>query len=261
MPESTWMESIEIDVRYYHLPSKAYVDEPEFHLRTLQWKLPVNRIALVLVDVWADLYVRSHLDRGREITLSRIRPLLEAFRRIGATVIHAPSPVCARRYAQYVGDAEAHEMSPSKGDDWPPSEFRSRSGDYEQWARPADPEDRKFDEIIANRSINPEVAPQEGDHVIATGDQLHRLLKHQRILWLFYVGFAANLCVPFRDYGMRAMQSRGYGIVLVRDCTAGLEVADTFEEMLLSRAAVVDVELSIGHTVSSSGLLRACASK
>ena len=255
------MESIELDVRYYHQPWKAYVDESDFGHKSLHWKLPVDQIALILVDVWSDLYVRSHLDRGREITLARILPVLETFRRIGATVVHAPSPDCAKRYGawtRYAGDTEVHGAKPTERDDWPPPEFRSKSGAYEAWSRPKQPKDKRFDDIIANRSIIPEVEPQEGDHVILNGDQMHRLLKHREVLWLFYVGFAANMCVPFRDYGTRAMKNRGYDIILVRDCTSAIEVADTVDGLELSNACVVDTELTIGYTVSSSELLEAC---
>ena len=66
------------------------------------------------------------------------------------------------------------------------------------------------------------------------------------------------MCVPFRDYGTRAMAARGYDIVLVRDCTTAIEVTDTVEDLMLSRAAVIDTELNVGYTVTSSELLAAC---
>ncbi|MFT5365603.1 MAG: nicotinamidase-related amidase [Candidatus Latescibacterota bacterium] len=256
------MKSIELDVQYYHLTRKAYMEEADFHLKTLCFEFPVEQIALIQVDVWSDHYVSTHLNRGRDITLQRINPVAEAFRAIGATVIHAPSPDCAKRYApwtQFAGDDEIFGHPHAPKDEWPPAEFRSKTGPYEKWARPQDPHDPIFEDIIKNRSVIPEAEPKEGDHVILNGAQLHRLLKHKQILHLFYAGFAANMCVPFRDYGMRAMKDRGYNPILIRDCTTAIEVADTYENLGLSRAAVIDTEVNIGYTTLSSDLITACS--
>ena len=255
------MKNIRLDVRYYHLTRRAKVTEDEFHLRTLRRDYPADRIALVLVDVWSDHFVSTHLKRGRDITLERIVPVAEAFRSVGAAVIHAPSPDCAKRYeawTRFAGDDEVFGRPGPAPDDWPPAEFRSRTGDYEAWAQPKDPHDQEFEDTIRNRRIIPEAEPCAGDEVVLTGAQLHRLLKHRGILHLFYAGFAANMCVPFRDYGMRAMNDRGYDIILIRDCTTAIEVADTSENLDLSRAAVIDTEVNIGYTTSHSELVAAC---
>ena len=57
---------------------------------------------------------------------------------------------------------------------------------------------------------------------------------------------------------MRAMKARGYEIILLRDCTTAIEVADTADDLQLSKAAVMDTELTVGYTVSSSELVAAC---
>ena len=81
------------------------------------------------------------------------------------------------------------------------------------------------------------------------------MLAERRVHTLFYSGFAANMCVPHRDYGMRAMDKRGYDVVLIGDCTTAIEMADTVEEMALTKAAILDVEVNVGYTVSSGDLL------
>ncbi|NKB71762.1 MAG: isochorismatase family protein [Candidatus Latescibacteria bacterium] len=254
-------KSLDLEVAYYHLPRRAGVREDQFARRTLSWSVPVEQAALVLVDVWGDHYVATHRDRSRQITLERIIPVIEAFRNVGGTIIHAPSPDCARKYSQwlqYAGDSETGAGGGGGQDDWPPADFRARRGEYEQFARPDEPADEEFDRIIAQRHIVPEVAPQAGDFVVVNGAQLHRLLKHRRMLHLFYAGFAANMCVPFRDYGMRAMKDRGYEVVLVRDGTSAIEVGDTYADFRLTEAAAIDVELNIGYTVTSFDLVAAC---
>lgn len=254
------MQTIEVPLRYFQLPRKAGITEKEFHHEILASEFQPKEIALILVDVWSDHYVATHLQRGRDITLKRIMPVMSAFRNIGAAVIHAPSPDCAKRYpqwTQFAGDHETHGRSGSPADNWPPPDFRSKTGDYEKFARPKEPHQQLFHDIIANRDIIPESRPQEGDHVIVTGDQLHRLLKHKKILQLFYAGFAANMCVPFRDYGMRALKDRGYDTILVRDCTSAIEVEDTFDDFDLTRNAIIDTELTVGYSTTSADLINA----
>ena len=54
--------------------------------------LDVAEVAVVLVDTWAGHPMPSHLERTGEICRTRIRPVLDAARAAGATVIYAPSP-------------------------------------------------------------------------------------------------------------------------------------------------------------------------
>ena len=95
--------------------------------------------------------------------------------------------------------------------------------------------------------------------MVANGEALHRLLRRRGVLFLFYMGFAANMCVPFRDYGMRAMKDRGYEVVLLEDCTTAIEVEDTADDLLLSQACKIDAALTIGYTLQSADLLAVCS--
>ena len=72
--------NLDFDVFYYHMPRRAGVEEGDFHRESLRWSLPVESIALVLVDVWSDHYISTHLARGRKIAVERILPVLEMFR-------------------------------------------------------------------------------------------------------------------------------------------------------------------------------------
>jgi nicotinamidase-related amidase len=108
------------------------------------------------------------------------------------------------------------------------------------------------------RLIVGDIAPQPGDFVIATGEQLHRLLRDRKVIHLLYAGFAANMCVPGRDYGTRVMQGRGYNIILLRDCTTAIEGAETAEGGWLTKAAILNHEMIVGHTTTSAALVAAC---
>lgn len=69
---------------------------------------------------------------------------------------------------------------------------------------------------------------------------------------MFYAGFAANICVQRRDYGVWAMLDRGYNIVLLRDCTTAIEHAETWDGMWLTRSSILDMELRAASTTGEA---------
>jgi nicotinamidase-related amidase len=217
-------------------------------------------MALVLIDVWNDIYVKSHGDRSKEITSNLIVPVMEQFRKIGSQVVHAPSPPIAEKYTEFLPDLTDEEIwgTPREKDPWPPESFKNRNGEYEKWAQPEVETNEKFHAINENRMIQADAEPKDNDIVVRTGRELHHILKQRKILWLFFAGFAANICMYRRDYGMPAMEKMGYGIVLIKDCTTAIEVAETAESFTLTEAAVIGVERSIGYTILSSDLVEAC---
>ena len=256
------MPDLNLSVRYYALRMARgkRCDEKTFRHATLNWRIPPQEAAVILVDCWDKHYIASHEERSRKITLDRIKPVLEACRTAGVTVVHAPSPPTAKHFPQwirYAGEAEINGAGPTAAPAWPPQGFRQRQGKYAQFAKPKDP---VLDEWLKTheRLIIPEIAPIEDDFVIATGAQLHRLLTHKQILHLFYAGFAANMCVPFRDYGMRAMKDRGYNIILLRDCTSAIEAHSTVADFQLTQDAIINTEMTVGHTCTSAELIKAC---
>ncbi len=258
------MPKITIPARYCRLYWDDGVPRREEHFPLVEqtWVMKAEECALVLVDCWDKHYIESHLARTDQITCERIAPVIEACRKAGIAVIHAPSPPTARRYAQWVAYAGDSELGPSPAAspaDWPPEAFRKKEGEYAPFAKPAEEELEQWRKTEGEeRLIVEDIAPQPGDFVIATGEQLHRLLRDRKILHLFYAGFAANMCVPGRDYGTRAMQGRGYNTILLRDCTTAIEGHETADEGWLTKAAVLNHEMIIGHTTTSAALIAAC---
>ncbi len=258
------MAKLTLPVRCYRLGVDEGQEcvEKNFSYAEREWELATDETALVLVDCWDKHYVVSHEERSGQVIRERIAPALQACRQAGITIVHAPSPGTARAYPQwlrYAGDRELGFAATPPPPDWPPEDFRSRKGDYAIFDKPPEPaRDQWVKEFDKQRRIVQDIAPVEQDFVIATGEQLHRLLRDRRILHLLYCGFAANMCVPGRDYGTRAMKQRGYNIILLRDCTAAIEAAHTFEQWGLTEAFVLECEMTIGHTTTSQQLIAAC---
>ena len=92
------------------------------------------------------------------------------------------------------------------------------------------------------RGIDEAIAPTAGDVVVATGAELHAACKARGLLHLIYAGFATNICIRFRDYGLRAMRDRGYSPILLRDATSAIETRATIGSLSLTRAVILDIE-------------------
>ncbi|MGD9497947.1 MAG: cysteine hydrolase family protein, partial [Armatimonadota bacterium] len=230
------MPTISLQVRYQrHAPDKGeeYI-EANFRRAFLDWTLDPAEAALVMVDCWNIHPIATHQERAARICAELIAPVAAACRHAGVCVVHAPSPGQAKLYPQSTKFASDAELFGAGGEPpaWPPAEFRNKEGDYAQFARPEEPATKAWIEAeLANRRIIDCLEPRPEDFVVATGEQLHRLCRYNGVVHLFYCGFAANMCVPGRDYGMRAMQRRGYNVILLRDCTTAIEVSHTHESL------------------------------
>ena len=223
--------------------------------------LDVKETALVLVDVWNLHYVDSWIARATEVAKTKIVPAMEAARKAGMMIIHAPSPRVAKKHdewTRYAGDEELNPPS-QPSPDWPPEDFRKRSGKYAEYSRDLwkEPYMEPWKEVYKGLDISDLAKPEPGDFVISTGNQLHRLLRNRKILHLFYAGFATNMCLIDRDYGMRAMKNRGYNLILLRDATTGVETHDTVANLLTTKVYVQQIEL-YAYSVTTEGFIKAC---
>jgi nicotinamidase-related amidase len=220
--------------------------------------LPVKQTAFVLVDVWNVHFIESWIERAKDITINKVIPALNAAREAGLTIVHAPCPEVARQYRQL----EQHTPpTPSSPPDWPPPEFRSRSGQYAVYRGPRSQPPGigiHWDKLASKLAMSPALEVRDDDFVVATGQQLHDLLKERQMLHLIYVGFATNWCVLGRDYGVRAMARRGYNIILLREATTGVEFPDTLDNLFTTEVAIREVEQQYGFTASNEDFYKAC---
>ncbi len=122
---------------------------------------------------------------------------------------------------------------------------------YKAWWESAFPDDLH---------ISPHLAPAGDDIVLSTGEGLHALCRERRIRHLVYAGFATNICVLFRDYGVRAMGQMGYNILFIRDATTGVEASETVGDLGATRAAVFFIETKVGVSTTAEAFVEACRS-
>jgi nicotinamidase-related amidase len=213
--------------------------------------LPVERTAFLPIDVYGlgysegeprperePLWFPGSFELQRALLRERIAPSLQAARRIGLPVIYA------------------NNSNPGvRGDR---SEFgavlRRTHGltDDERWRRES-PEEFQFSACVA---------PQPGDHVCPKlfysgfhGTHLDTLLRNLRVETLVVVGFATNACVHTT---LTDALYRNYRVVLLRDCTLGMECDDTYRDLALTNAFIRFVETHVGFTSTADAFLEAC---
>jgi nicotinamidase-related amidase len=247
-------------VRLYTDPGVPLAERNYEHAY-LTWELPLKTTALICIDCWSWHFSEETLHRIETISNERITPLLAACRAAGMPVIHMPANPVAEKHANFRRmrpESEKAAAAWPSSPQWPPANFRSKSGPHAQFARPAEPQRRDREEHRATtRDFHTTCMPTAGEPVLLDGEDLHRYCAQEGILHLFFIGFNTNACVMMRDYGLPAMVRRGYHGILVRDCTTGMETAETVADLTCTNGTIADIEQFLGYTVSSKELISA----
>jgi ureidoacrylate peracid hydrolase len=206
--------------------------------------LPAAATAFMLVDVYGQgysegaprperepLWFPGSFELARSIIKDYIVPCLEAARAAGLPIV-------------YVNNSNPLV----RGDR---SEFgavlRRTHGltDAERWEA-AHPEEFAFSSCVA---------PRPGDYLCPKlfysgfeGTFTDTLLRNLGVTHLVAVGFATNACLHTT---LTEAMYRNYRVVLLRDCTAGMECDDTYREMSLTQAFVRFIETHVGFTATA----------
>lgn len=257
------MKTITLPTRYYRAykdDSPFKCDEQDFHYADEDLSIPADQCALVLVDCWNNHYAGSWLKRGAAIIQDIVLPVVRAARRGGIPVIHAPTGSVAQNYPQseYLfepGDEESPTSYVTPEAEWPPEDFVKRKGQYERYKRKFHPSGWK--DHTPPLRIADCLGPEPEDYVVQSGKQLHKLLKSKKILHLFYAGFATNICVLRRDYGMRAMADRGYNLIFIRDATTAVEAHDTVDDLTNTKVYTKEIEFMLAYSTTSRDFIEA----
>ncbi|MBK8504065.1 MAG: isochorismatase family protein [Saprospiraceae bacterium] len=249
--------NLSIRPRYYrwHVDPGVQWLETNTDYATLDWDIPFSKTALVLVDVWQRHYLLDTEARGESIINKSLIPLMSACRKADLQIIHAPSPSVAMQHPNWVKLVDKAEMH-TQHDSWPPPDFRSKSGNYVPYRRPVEPREAER-QSLPPLSFHPDAGPQGKEPVVATGEELHRYCKLNGILFLVYAGFNTNACILSRDYGTLQMSNRGYEVILVRDCTTGMESRNTQASLSQTTGAVLLLEMFGQYSITSDEVIDA----
>jgi nicotinamidase-related amidase len=249
--ESPSPKVLKIKPRYHRWHVDPGVDwlEKNTSYAHLDWAIPLSQSALVLVDVWQRHYLKDTEERSEIIIQDKLLPLITTCRQHHMPIIHAPSLPVAREHPNWTNLIEKSEMTKQR-DDWPPTDFRTLTGPYKTYQRPFEPREEERQQL-PELTFHPDIQPLSNEPVIGTGEELHRLCKRENILFLFFAGFNTNACILSRDYGTLQMSNRGYQVILIRDCTTGMESADTYTTLAQTHGAILLLEMFGQYSVSS----------
>ncbi len=263
------MSLLRIPARYYRLfleEKPCGCSESDFHYFEDMLDIPVEESVLILVDCWNMHYCESYLSRSKRVIEEKIFLAVNAARKVGIPIIHAPSSSVAEKYPQSAryfekGDEEVSPRYASVDPEWPLKEFVERKGVFSKFNRLFSPPPETWRKIYEEKmTIAEPLAPRPEDYVVRSGRQLHKILKTLKKLHLFYAGFATNMCLQHRDYGIRAMSEMGYNPILLRDCTIALEAHDTVAQQLAKRIFVQWIETMYAWSTTSGEFIKACLS-
>ena len=251
------MSMLRVKPRYYrwHVDPGVEWVETNTGYANLDWEIPLEQTALVLVDVWARHYLGDTEARANEVIEEKVVPLVTACRKAGMRLIHAPAPGLAEYHPAWVRLISEEERTGGKRDNWPPAEFRQKKGEFVGYGKPAEVREPEITEMRSKRTLHPLVQVEDGEVVIYNGEELHRYCKQEGVLFLFFLGFNTNACILLRDYGTVEMSRRGYEVIILRDCGTGMESFETHDELWQTRGAILFLEMFGKYSVSSEELI------
>lgn len=253
------MKTIELPARHYRLFNFEGTPNDEYHLgyEGAVLPLPLKETALVLVDTWNYHPTEGWVKRAVTCMEEKIVPLLKAARAVDMMVIHAPSKHVAVYYPQwahYASDEDLDLVPPRSGrpePQWPPDDFRNREGKYAIFKH------RRPEVLERPTGIYASVEPLPHEYVVGTREQMHRLLAHNKMLYLVYGGFASNMCLQDKPCAIKAMNALGYVCIVLADCAIAYESHDTVDEEVQHKVAIRDIEAEMGWSSTLAEFLGA----
>lgn len=185
-------------------------------VRARQAKLRTDATALLLCDVWD-----THTDRGAAERLDAMVPrmsrLVNAARRAGLLIIHAPSDVIDfyRDLPARTRVLNVPKVKPPKQkkhhDPPPPFPRESALSDT------LDPKRRG--RSYPWKRQHPGIRIADTDVISADGSEVYSVLRHLHIRNLLILGVHTNYCILHRTFAIKQMVRWGVSVVLVRDLT------------------------------------------
>jgi nicotinamidase-related amidase len=210
----------------------------------------------------------SHANRKKEIILNKITPAVRLLRQHGIQIFHCNHPQFLNHYPQWLTSTKEEERDnlanlqnlceesmEEKSNAFPEFEWREtwRSRHMESVFNDSwmNVQGKIYDQI----KIPNEVEPKDGDLLIYSKEQFHRLLRSRGIRVLFYMGFETDECIINSTYGIRNMNSYGYMTNIVRDCTTTYESAETLKGLWRTKVAIEQIEKLWGYSITSTNLV------
>lgn len=173
-----------------------------------------KKAAIVICDMWDNHWCHGAAKRVEKLAV-RMVPVLDAARRHGVLIIHAPSDTID--FYENAPERKAAQAAPPIA---PPESHAVPEGplpiDFADGGCDTSPPDKYYK---AWTRENPLIPIAKNDLISTDGVEVYRNLKSRGIETVMYVGVHANICILKRSFAIRQMRAWKVRCLLIRDLT------------------------------------------
>jgi nicotinamidase-related amidase len=204
-------DQLTVELRSRVQPFKAKDEWQEMAFRK---EFHPRQCAIILCDMWDKHWCDNATLRCGEIA-KRMEPVLQAARKKGVTIIHAPSE-CMGFYAHLPQRLRMSQFPVVE----PPKLL-----DLKDPKLPIDDSDGGCDDSEPKKSHkawtrqHPALTIADEDFISDNGREIYNLIYAKSIKTVFICGVHTNMCVLGRSFAIRQMCRWGVPCVLIRDLT------------------------------------------
>jgi len=219
----------------------------------LQQSLPVEKTAVLICDMWDKHWCRGATERVGGL-VTRMAPFLEAARKQGIQIIHAPSETM-----DFYQDAPQRKRILAIGpvDPPPPLVLPDPPLPIDDKGGGCDTEDQFYK---AWTREHPGLRIAESDVISDSGAEIYSFLRERGIRNLLVMGVHVNMCILNRSFAIKKMTSWGIRCILVRDLTDAMYSPQDRPWVSHDQGTQLVIEFIEKYwapTTTSAGLLRA----
>jgi nicotinamidase-related amidase len=201
--------SVHVDLR-----SRAIVfpGSAKWDAVTERYDFDPKKAAVIICDMW-DKHWCSGATRRVGLLVERLQPFIDAARRSGITIIHAPSETM-----KFYRNAPQRQKMLALSRIDPPAELKLNSPalPIDDSSGGCDTGDKEYKPWTRE---NPGLTIDPADYVSDDGHEIYSLLRTKGIETLFYAGVHTNKCILNRSFAIRQMSKWGMHCILLRDLT------------------------------------------
>jgi nicotinamidase-related amidase len=191
---------------------EAFKGSGEWRAVNLQETVPVEGTAIVICDMWDKHWCSGATERVNAL-VTKMAPFLEAARKRGIQIIHAPSETMAfyqdtPQRQRILGFPKIEPPAALSLPD-PPLPIDDKRGGcdtpdqfYKAWTRE-----------------HPGLRIDASDVISDNGAEIYSFVRARNIRTLLFMGVHTNMCVLNRAFAIKKMTALGLRCILVRDLT------------------------------------------
>jgi nicotinamidase-related amidase len=213
-----------------------------------------KRTAIVICDMWDKHWCRGATNRVN-LLVPKMKPVLDAARKSGVLIIHAPSDTmdyyAAAPQRKRMMNLPPADLPESRELTSPPLPIDDSDGGCDT---PGDTEHKAW------KREHPGIRIAGEDYISDNGEEVYRLLRQRGIQQLLVMGVHTNMCILNRTFAIKQMTNWGVPCILVRDLTDAMyDPADAphVSHQQGTELVIEYIEKYWAPTTTSDDLLRA----